>query len=253
MALREEFAGTGAWLFRWRSYLPLACTPVAVAVVANMHWPFGSFRFHEIWESGCLAVSFAGLAIRAITVGHAPAGTSGRNTRRQLASTLNTTGVYSIVRHPLYLGNYVIGLGAVLVPFVWWLPLLYTAAFWLYYERIMLAEEAFLHRTFGEPFRLWAARTPAFLPRLSQWKSPSRSFSIKTVLRREYSALYGIVVMFFALDLLADWVVQKELRLECPYLIMVLAGSAIYLMLRALMKRTRLLAGDAKGLAGDCP
>ena len=37
-----------------------------------------------------------------------PAGTSGRNTAKQVADTLNTTGLYSLTRNPLYLGNAVI-------------------------------------------------------------------------------------------------------------------------------------------------
>ncbi|MGB8874133.1 MAG: hypothetical protein WCC75_12145, partial [Desulfobaccales bacterium] len=40
-----------------------------------------------------------------------PRGTSGRNTQGQVAETLNTTGIYSLVRNPLYLGNFLIWLG----------------------------------------------------------------------------------------------------------------------------------------------
>jgi protein-S-isoprenylcysteine O-methyltransferase Ste14 len=245
MALKSELERQGAWLFRWRSYLPLACTPVAVAVVANMHWPFGSFRFHEIWESGCLAVSFAGLAIRAITVGHAPAGTSGRNTRRQLASTLNTTGVYSIVRHPLYVGNYVIGLGAVLVPFVWWLPLLYTAAFWLYYERIMLAEEAFLQRKFGDDFERWASATPAFIPRPSQWRSAREPFVLRSVLRREYTGLAVVTLLHGGIEVAEHFVIEHRVVLNLPWAAMIAGGLSGYVLLRSLKKHTQLL--DAPG------
>ncbi len=90
MALKTELERQGHWLFRWRSYLPLVCLPVAFAVLGNMRWPFGSFRFHEIWEWVCLGVSFAGLGVRVATVGHAPAGTSGRNTGGQVAWTPNT-------------------------------------------------------------------------------------------------------------------------------------------------------------------
>ena len=32
--------------------------------------------------------------------------TSGRNTHDQVADSLNTSGIYSIVRHPLYVGNF---------------------------------------------------------------------------------------------------------------------------------------------------
>ena len=44
---------------------------------------------------------------------------------------------------------------------VWWLPVIYSLAFWIYYERIMFAEEAFLRQKFGETYRRWAATTPS--------------------------------------------------------------------------------------------
>ena len=109
-----------------------------------------------------MVISFAGLILRVLIVGRAPIGTSGRNTREQAANTLTTTGMYSIVRHPLYLANYIIIIGFVMEFHVWWLVLLITCIYALYYERIMLAEEAFLREQFGDAFETWAAATPAF-------------------------------------------------------------------------------------------
>jgi len=62
-----------------------------------------------------LGVSILGETIRIFTVGYAPRNTSGRNTiAGQIADELNTSGIYSLVRHPLYLGNFFIWLGPVL-------------------------------------------------------------------------------------------------------------------------------------------
>ena len=111
----------------------------------------------------------------------APAGTSGRNTREQVANTLNRTGIYSVVRHPLYLGNYLIILGFALWPHVWWLIVLTSCFYALYYERIMLAEENFLRQRFGETFEKWSAQTPAFLPKFRGWKPSAVPFCWRTV------------------------------------------------------------------------
>ena len=241
MALSGELERQGNWLFRWRSYLPLLGMPVAVAAMASVHWPFGSFEFHQAWEILCLAVSFAGLAIRAITVGHAPIGTSGRNTTEQVAWSLNTTGMYSIVRHPLYFGNYLIGLGAVFVPFVWWLPLLYSTAYWLYYERIMLAEEAFLQQQFGKTFEQWSNATPTFVPKLSLWRRPAEPFSLRFVLRKEYTGLAVVVLLHTAIEISEHLVIDHRFIMEPIWKAFFAAGTSAYLLLRFLKRKTRIL------------
>lgn len=71
----------GAWLFRWRSYLPLVLLPVAISVFQNSGWMTQLFgeTVEESYDYLCLVTAFAGLAIRIGTVGFVPAGTSGRN------------------------------------------------------------------------------------------------------------------------------------------------------------------------------
>lgn len=142
MALREEFEKTGNWLFRWRSYLPLIVIGIFLLSLREYEYPGRSEQLDHIWEAICLIISFVGLGIRFFTIGHTPKGTSGRNTKKQVAETLNTTGIYSIVRNPLYLGNFFMGLGIALFAHLWWLTLIYILLFWLYYERIIFTEES---------------------------------------------------------------------------------------------------------------
>jgi protein-S-isoprenylcysteine O-methyltransferase Ste14 len=242
MSLRNELETQGQWLFRWRSFLPLICLPVLIVVLANMSWPFGSYQFHELWEVFCLAVSLAGLGIRVIAIGYVPDGTSGRNTKSQVAMSLNTTGIYSTVRHPLYLGNFLIGLGAVLIPFEWWLPLLYSAVYCVYYERIMYAEESFLLMRFGEAFTEWANVTPAFWPCLSHWRWPERSFSWRMVLRREYTGLIVVVLLHSSVEVIEHWIIDRQIRFEMSWAVLMIGSLTVYFVLRTLKKYTRLLS-----------
>ena len=53
-----------------------------------------------------LIISFLGEGIRIFTAAYTPTGTSGRNTKLQIAGTMNTTGIYYLLRLPLYLGNF---------------------------------------------------------------------------------------------------------------------------------------------------
>jgi protein-S-isoprenylcysteine O-methyltransferase Ste14 len=241
MALDEEFQMQGNWLFRWRSYLPLCLVALVAMAVRQAKMPLGSIEIHEIWEELCLGMSFSGLLVRVVTVGYAPAGTSGRNTKYQVADSLNTTGIYSVVRHPLYLGNYLIGLGIALVQFVWWLPVIYTLAFWLYYERIMFTEEAYLRKKFGREFIDWAARTPAFWPNLVHWRRPALGFSLRNVLRREYTGLVIVIGAHTGMELAEQLIGKHCVVWEQSWVVLSVGGAVAYLLLRTLKKKTTLL------------
>ena len=246
MSLRNELEKSGSWLFRHRSFLPLLCLPLFAASLITYHYLCGSHQINEWWQIVCLLVSLVGLAVRIITVGRAPAGTSGRNTRQQVAYSLSTTGMYSIVRHPLYLGNYLIMLGFTLFFHVWWLVLLVSCVYALYYERIMMAEEAFLREQFGPRFEQWAAATPAFIPRFTGWKPSPLPFCWRTVLEREYNAFFLIVAVFFLLDLLGDSVAEKRLKLDPAWFAVFLGSFVVFATLRFLKKRTKLLQVEGR-------
>jgi len=188
LKLEKKLVSSGYWLFRWRSYFPIVIILFFIPAMGEYEYVGGSREMTTTWGLFCLIVGLLGLVFRILVVGHTPQNTSGRNTREQIAEVLNTSGWYSVVRHPLYLGNYTMGLGISLFPYSWWMPVIYTFAFALYYERIMIAEEDFLRTKFGDDFEKWSAETPGFFPDFSKWDSPSLNFSFKNILRREYSS-----------------------------------------------------------------
>jgi len=243
MTLEDKMARQGEWLFRHRSYLPLILLPLII--VALMHKPsverWGGSSAENAYEAFCILISFAGLFIRCYTVGHVPAGTSGRNTKGQEASRLNTSGIYSIVRHPLYLGNFIIYLGVILFAQSIWLLLVGMSFFALYYERIMLAEERFLKEKFGEDFLRWAETTPAFFPDFKKWKANDLPFSMRNVLRREYSGFFGIVASFTAFKLIRTAFLGEGFNIGTGWIVLFASGLVVYLVLRTLKRKTRLL------------
>jgi protein-S-isoprenylcysteine O-methyltransferase Ste14 len=243
--LKHLMIRQGHWLFRWRSYLPLLMLPIAVEVFLASGWmtravgPFGE----DLWDSFCLLVALTGLAVRILTVGFVPRGTSGRNTGRQKADVLNTTGMYSLVRHPLYLGNFLVFMGFALLLksgiFVLFAAVVYLA----YYERIILAEEEFLAKRHGAAFLDWASETPVIAPTFRHWVAPALPFSWRSALRREFHTLFLIAVLFFASELLEGMVIERStfvgwIAHEPQWAIFVAASGALYLAVMAIKKTT---------------
>ena len=201
----------------------------------------GSFDFEDVWELICLAVAFFGSAIRVYTVGHVPEGTSGRNRSVQRADVLNTTGAYSLVRHPLYVGNFFIWLGISMFVRSWWLSLIFILLFVLFYERIIFAEEGYLRKEYGKAWGDWAARTPPFVPRFKNFKPAALPFSVRSVLTKEYHVLFNIILAFAVIEILEGLFTDHKFELDFAWMVAVAAGLAAWITLRVLKKKTNVL------------
>ncbi|MBP7168788.1 MAG: DUF1295 domain-containing protein [Bacteroidales bacterium] len=250
MALIETFRRQGDFLFRYRSYLPvlliLAGIGYYVYLLETKQYSYNAFYFFA-----CFVVSFIGLVIRAITIGYTPKNTSGRNTKEQVADTVNTSGMYSLVRHPLYLGNFFMWFGLALLTKSYWFVISFLLVYWLYYERIMYAEEFFLRNKFGSDYLNWADSVPTFIPRRFKWRSPNNYFSIRNVIKRESIGLFKLVLLFFVFQYIHDVVSNGGKLLELSswgrvWFIAFIIVGVIYLTLRTIRKKTRLLDVDGR-------
>lgn len=246
MALQEELEAQGNFLFRYRGVLPLIVLAAGIGVfvlsISELDENSGSFWLHT-YDFVCFAVSFLGLAVRAYTVGYTPRNTSGRNTQKQLADRLNTQGVYSLVRHPLYVGNFLMWLGLAMLTQNLWFVVSFIMLYWIYYEKIMFAEEQFLRKKFGEQYLKWSEHTPAFIPNFSaNWKKPQRRFSWKKVLKNEKSGFVNLFLLFFVFQLIEEFVRDLQWFTESKIWGFALIFSMVaYLIIKFLTKKTSVL------------
>ena len=234
MSLKNEFVISGNWLFKHRSYLPLIILPL---LFYSLFTPVGT-SFNLLFYIG-LSVSLLGECIRIITVAFVPAGTSGRNTKQQKATSLNQTGIYSIVRHPLYLGNFLIFLGSFIFTGNINSIIIFILTFWIYYERIMYAEETFLISKFGSEYENWSSKTPAFIPNIASYTPTKSIFSFRKVLEGEYSGIYGVFVIFTLLLAFRNYNLNITPIISNAWKGILLGNTLIYITLRTLKKRRR--------------
>lgn len=247
MALQEELEKQGNWLFKYRSFLPLIILLIGTILYLRTE-PYPETFFleetpYEIYfERLCLFISLFGLAIRVYTVGHTPSNTSGRNTKEQLADSVNTSGIYSIVRHPLYLGNFFMWLGCAVMTGNLWFIIAFILSYWIYYERIMFAEEQFLRRKFDALYLDWASKTPAFIPtfNLKKFIKPQYSFSWKKVLKKEKNGLAAIFLIFTFFDITGE-LLERDTRFDYMLIALCIVTGLLYLVLKYLKKYTPVL------------
>ena len=241
MALLHSFEQEGNWLFKHRGPLPAVLFLLSLPAIYLTDYSMHSAMFSLIMNITAILFCLAGFWIRAYTIGTTPKGTSGRNTDQQVAEVLNSTGIYSVVRHPLYLGNYLMWIGIVLFTENISFFIIVSLLFWIYYERIMFAEERFLERKFGDAYTTWSMKAPAFIPNVTMFRKSHIPFSLKSVLRREYSGVLATVFGFVYVDFLIHVIHRHAWNISQSAMIILISTVILALILRSLKHYTRLL------------
>ena len=134
MALVHSFEKNGNKLFKFRGQIPVILFLLAVPVIyfTDVTCILKNEMYYYILLGVAIGMSLLGQVIRAIAIGTSNKNTSGRNTKEQVAEALNTKGIYSTVRHPLYLGNYFMWIGSVAFTFNIYFFIIVSLMFWLY-------------------------------------------------------------------------------------------------------------------------
>src|SRR5215218_8409678 len=180
-------APTGAWLFRYRSFLPI---PLALVLLLVR---IGEIRAGWVVVAGVLLV-LAGEGLRLWAVRYI--GTISR-TRTTRYGPLMTAGPYAVVRNPLYVGNWFLWTGfAVWSGLLWMLPVAWVI-FAVQYRAIARWEAAFIRGIYTTAYDAYARRVRAWVP---GWPAPSSGppaplHPWREVLFSERGTLLAVAVM----------------------------------------------------------
>lgn len=145
-----------------------------------------------------IAVTSAGLLLRGWSAGTIRKG-----------EVLTTTGPYAHVRNPLYVGSFLIGAGLAVAGGSWLWLLLFLGFFVTVYGPTITAEAERLTERFGQRYVDYAARVPAFFPRLTPFRAEADEHGPFTWAQyrrnREWEALLGAAGAYAALALKMAW------------------------------------------------
>jgi len=110
------------------------------------------------------ALEVAGIAIVAISlVFSVPALVQFAKTKNTIvpikpANSLQTVGIYSITRNPMYLGLLLLYAGLALLTGNWWTLILIPLLLLIVTQKIIKPEERYLLREFGDPYKLYVEK-----------------------------------------------------------------------------------------------
>lgn len=108
---------------------------------------------------------------------------------RKLAST----GAYSLVRHPLYLGNFLILVGFTLACANWMVVALVAFFFLFYYPAAIRYEDHKLENIFGDEWREWSKGRAAMLPTSLRFRAnQDADWSVRQSMLRNGELVYTL-------------------------------------------------------------
>lgn len=149
------------WFYRFRGYL--ATPPLIFALSC---FSLETEMDYFIWPLG-ISLVITGMILRIWAQQHL-------RYRLKVKKCLTTTGPYSLIRNPIYVGNILLCLGAIVTSELLWLVPIALLYWFSIYSFVVRYEEAHLLEKYGEPYRRYLAEVPRWLPRTI----PFRNFEI---------------------------------------------------------------------------
>ena len=237
----------GAKVFRYRGQIPAFVLLLILPVVCFFPCPISTL-LGDIYALKLLSFSFilSGVFYRTYAVGFRFDHSSGRNRHNQVAQHLNTTDAYSMSQHPLYFSNGLLWMGILLV-LDNCLAFCIGCSYYIVFSSVIIRTETiFLDNTFGEDYRQWKKKRPAFLPNPMKYKRGDKRFNWMRVFATEYPSWVSIIASVLALHILKNSIESNTFSFGKGDLPLVVVGLVVgfsgrfykYIVVRKWLKKS---------------
>jgi len=118
------------------------------------------------------------------------------------ADFLCTTGPYAHMRNPLYLGNFLIGIGLCIAINEWHAYALFIISYVFVYSIVIPHEESFLQKKFEDVYAEYKAHTGRLMPRLKGYEGGEKvTPNYKAGILGEIHVPFVLVIIFLSIYL----------------------------------------------------
>ena len=191
--VRQWNIAIGAFFFKYRN----AIFPIFFVLAALIGRPriVETRALNRLIGHGGIVVALLGQAVRLLTVGSASIDRGGKR-GRVYANRLLQSGLYAVIRNPLYVSDVLIALGITMVAGAPFIDFIVLPLFLFIYQAIIAAEETYLQRKFGTRYARYCARVPRFLPSMRHLMPALThlQWDWRRGLRKEMSTMTGLVI-----------------------------------------------------------
>jgi len=125
---------------------------------------------------------------------------------------LTTSGPYAFVRHPLYIGTFLLVLGFIIMLKIYYVGTLFLLILVGIYYRTSKKEEQLLGGKFKQQYIEYKNKTPAILPTVSPYREGEKwPFSFKRLIKsQEYKLFLWMIILVIAFHLKDELFVEHE-------------------------------------------
>ncbi len=222
MLLKDVLLDIGEFCYENKS---LQYLPYILVILVELE------RFKNVNESipfevFCFLVVLFGVFIRSYTIGFFP--------RKVIPNTLITNGMYSVVRNPLYLGNFFIFFGITLLSQSCEIIIANSLFMIIFYLLIILKEENDMVLEFKNDYLNWVDRVNCIIPSFKNYVKSDVRFSFKNVISHEHDIWFLIVVCFVGLEIIRGYFEVNKFFLVSIWAILLSAAFVFWIVCKIL-------------------
>lgn len=153
-------------IFKYRRYFSV--TALTICIVLKLH--LKGTTSTQLILAGVI-IAGAGIVFRMHTASYL----FGRHIETEIgASFLCSSGPFAYIRNPLYLGNFIVGIGMAVSLNEWYGYAIFLFQYTLVYSFLIPYEERYLLDKFGYVYTDYSTQVRRFLPRLRGYKGHSK-------------------------------------------------------------------------------
>jgi len=219
-------------LFKFRSFTPVPLIIIVFVFFKPQLNPVNNILLISIG----LFVMISGELIRVVSVGFSFSGTSGRENFLR-ADSLNISGIYSIVRNPLYIGNLLIYSGLLIVYSNLYALIFFDILLIVQYYFIIKSEGSYLISTYGEEYLDYRKKVNSIIPGFKNYKKPENRFDSMKVIFKENDSVFNAIVIFGLIIMYKGYILTGKILYGKPFSIYFGVLIISYILIKLLKKR----------------